>query len=274
MSAVRGPSFGSPSPPASRPPASAWEAWSDAEWRLLAAAIIAVARDLSRQVPAPRGAPYYGLDTPDGNLVSLSWFGARGIFRKYESVLELGSGLGAGARWWSAHFGCRVTGVERVAARAAAATRLSARMGDGGQTRFFCAAPAALPCRSGAFTHVWCSDGSAAGGAGPVWREVLRVLRPGGGAAVQWVGAPAADAARAVVALREAGFVGVEARTAEGSGLGEAARLARVRLLRHLEAAADPGGPALAAALGGMYGSRAALGTAVTHVFARRPSAG
>lgn len=252
---------------------SPWARWTDEQLRLLATAIIDVTREYARQVPPPRGAPFFALEYPDGDLSSLDHFAARGIFRKYESVLDLGCGFGAAARWWTAHFGCRVVGLEPIAAVAAAALLLSARARAVDQTRFLSGALSMIPCRARYFTHVWSVERLL----DPVeddrrFREIFRVLRPGGHAAVQH-GAPGSEWARGVrSALSAAGFVEIQAHDIERPPLGETCRVARERLLRYLEDHADPVGAVVASALDDLYRSRGLRSRIVTQVFARRPA--
>src|SRR5438445_6817933 len=98
-----------------------------------AVTIIDVTRDLARTVPPPRGAPYFCLDSEvPYDLRVLDAFCSRGIFRKYELALELGSGLGGRARWLAARSGCRIVGIDPRPQTVAAAVLLNrrARMDD------------------------------------------------------------------------------------------------------------------------------------------------
>jgi len=94
----------------------------------LVTAIIDVTRELARSVPPPRGAPYFYLDaevTYDFRV--LDALCARGIFRKYEFALDIGSGLGGRARWLAARSGCRIVGVDPRPSAVVAATTLNRR---------------------------------------------------------------------------------------------------------------------------------------------------
>src|SRR6185436_11872349 len=122
---------------------------------LVAKVLLEFARDESRRAPPPRGMPFYGLDHVAGEFSPYEHLAARGIFRKYESVLLLEAGLGGAARWCHAHFGCEVTGIERVPAVARAAQALSARARLSSHTQFLAGLSAALPLRQRQFTHVW-----------------------------------------------------------------------------------------------------------------------
>src|SRR5205814_1821181 len=80
---------------------------------------------------------------------------ARGIFRKYELVLDLGAGLGGTSRWLAARLGCEVIGTAASRAEADAGEALTRRAGLSPQVRLVPADPAALPFRAAHFTHVW-----------------------------------------------------------------------------------------------------------------------
>jgi hypothetical protein len=80
-----------------------WSAVSAADVLTLADAIARVARELARVVPAPRGAPLFGLDMTIADPELLDRFSRHGIFRKYQRALALGSGLGGVQRWWAVH---------------------------------------------------------------------------------------------------------------------------------------------------------------------------
>ena len=197
----------------------------------LAASIVDVARDLSRSVPWPRGAPYFHLDT--GVPYDLGVFDAlsgRGIFRKYEFALEIGSGMGGRARWLAARTGCRILGVDPCAAVVAAAATLNRRARMDDQVNFLVARPDRLPLRERVFTHVWLlsGDGDAENSAG--LREAFRVLRRGGHFAVQ---APILDAAsrtQLTHVLQSVGFDEIEVCEAVLSEIPHACRIARERL--------------------------------------------
>ncbi|GIW41023.1 MAG: hypothetical protein KatS3mg076_1600 [Candidatus Binatia bacterium] len=194
-----------------------------------AAAVEAVARELRREFAAPRGAPFFGLDAPPGGLPDLGAFGKRGIFRKYETVLELGAGLGATARWWNAVFGCRVVGVEEALEFARAAAFLSSRSGFSADTRFVAALGRALPFRGGSFTHVWSARPIRWAAGDPRLAEALRVVRPGGHLAVA-----ASDPEEARRAVREAGFVELRVDPLGGSPEPPTVGIARQRLAQVL----------------------------------------
>src|SRR5712692_7984336 len=92
----------------------------------LAAAIETLVRAHKAATPAPRGLQYLGLERASGTgFHLLDALAARGIFRKYELVLDIGAGLGAASRWLAARLGCEVVGTTASAVEAAAARRLT-----------------------------------------------------------------------------------------------------------------------------------------------------
>ena len=201
----------------------------------LAAAIVEVARDLSRSVPRPRGAPYFHLDT--GVPYDLQVFDAlsgRGIFRKYEFALEIGSGMGGRARWLSARTGCRILGVDPRAPVVAAAAVLNGRARMDGQVDFLVASPERLPLRERVFTHVWLLSGGAAERSATL-REAFRVLRRGGHLAIQGELLEPAGPTRLLAALESVGFEEVEVCEAVLSEIPHAYRIARDRLCGALQ---------------------------------------
>src|SRR5207244_4144521 len=153
----------------------------------LAAAIETLVRAHKAATPAPRGLQYLGLERASGTgFHLLDAHAARGIFRKYELVLDLGAGLGGTSRWLAARLGCEVVGTAASRAEADAGEALTRRAGLSPQVRLVPADPAALPFRAAHFTHVWIlealprlPDPTAA------LREAHRVLRRGGTLAIQ-----------------------------------------------------------------------------------------
>ncbi len=197
----------------------------------LAATIIDVTRDLMRTVPAPRTAPYFYLDsdaTYDPQV--LDALCARGIFRKYEFALDIGSGLGGRTRWLAARFGCRVLGLDPRPAMVAAAALLNRRARRDDQVAFQAGCPGALPLRAGVFTHVWMIDLVDGSTEAAAYEEALRVLRPGGHFTLQCA-LPSRDGVDALLAiLRRTGFVELETSHGGFPELPSALRLARGRL--------------------------------------------
>src|SRR5579885_2429849 len=71
--------------------------------------VLELARALTAAAPPPPALPYLGMDRPtDTSFHLLDELAARGIFRKYELVLDVGAGLGSSARWLAARRGCEV----------------------------------------------------------------------------------------------------------------------------------------------------------------------
>lgn len=249
-----------------------WQECTPQQMDLLTRTMIEIMRRSSGHEPAPRGMPFFGLDHPAGEFSPYESLAAHGIFRKYESVLVLGAGLGGAARWCHVHFGCDVTGVDAVHL-AAAAAQLSARARLSSHTRFLTAAAAALPLRPAGFTHVWVIDALA--DVVPEdrrLREVARAVRLGGLVALQQTGVAAEWAAKASEAMRRAGLVEVRERLVERPPLRETLRRARERLLAALRQADDPLAPDTAAAVERVYGHFPLEGGGVTQIFARRAS--
>src|SRR5258706_10716238 len=108
-----------------------WSAFSDAEVLAFTETIIGVAREMAREVPAPRGAPLFGLDMPVADPSWLDRFSRHGIFRKYQRAIAFDSGLGGVPRWWAVHFGCSVDAIDPlpVLSRAAQALRTASAVG-------------------------------------------------------------------------------------------------------------------------------------------------
>lgn len=253
-------------------------AMDDASLARLTAAIREVVD--ARAMPAPRGLPYLGLEHPSGtSLDLLHTLSTRGIFRKYELVLNLEAGLGGAAGWLVQRLGCEVVGTA-TAAEAAAAMDLVRRARLGGAVRFVAAASPALPFAAGRFTHVWIVD-SLPRLPEPerALAEAARVLRHGGILAVQDLvrgpgGAPPdlagwtfATAEARAAALADAGFVDVHVtdRSAEAGEHAAAVLAARERLLALL----DRHAPALAAERRALAAALATGALRVAHLVAR-----
>ncbi len=197
----------------------------------IATTIVDVARDLARSVPAPRGAPYFCLDSDAAyDLSVLSTFSERGIFRKYEFALDVGSGLGGRARWLATRFGCRILGVDPRPPVVAAATMLNRRAYMDAQVAFQVGRFERLPLRSRVFTHVWMVDMPLPARSQETCAEGFRVLRPGGHFAMQCT--PLASAARDALLdmLASVGFVNLEVLSVQCGELPPPCRLARDRL--------------------------------------------
>lgn len=216
----------------------------------LATLIDELARAHRRAVPAPRGLPYLGLEHRTGTALHLlDGLAARGIFRKYELVLDVEAGLGATSRWLALRLGCEV--IATVAAEdAAAAEMLARRAGVRSQVRMVAARPGALPVRPGRCTHVWAVESLARlPDADAALAEAWRALRRGGTLAVQELVASGTRSPpiagwrfpsleERLDGLRRAGFVDVETRdrTVEADERSAQIAVARARLLERMRA--------------------------------------
>ncbi len=158
-----------------------WDAVAASDVAAYADAVAHVARQLARVVPAPRGAPLFGLDMSIADPDLLDRFSRHGIFRKYQRAVALGSGLGGAQRWWSVHFGCSVVSFDPCEAVIDAARRLGEPTGLAERVTFRVAPLHNLPLRGEQFTHAWSvEDVTARRDPAAVLREALRVLRPAG----------------------------------------------------------------------------------------------
>lgn len=232
--------------------------------RILADAILEVCRALRTSVPAPRGAPFLGLDlelaVAPGLLESLS---GPGIFRKYEQVLLVGSRLGGSARWLSTRLGCRVVALAEDAETAAAGARLQSFSRHDGHVDIIAAESCRLPLRTGGVTHVW-ALGLPERARAETLAEAYRALRPGGQFALQWCGAPAAsELASAVDLLASLGFEAIETHATTPHEVPSAFRLASDRLALEINRRTGLAGgvtapPAMPASLGQLHARRPA----------------
>src|SRR5262245_8733965 len=235
----------------------------------LAALIQELVRGHAAAVPPPRSLPYLGLEHASGTgFHLLDALSTRGIFRKYEFVLDFGGGLGGTSRWLATRLGCEVVATCASSADAAAGTLLTRRARLTAQVRFVPASPHALPFRDGRFTHVWILETLARmPDAAAALTEAHRTLRPGGTLAVQEL--VRADDGRVAISgwrfattaarraeLEAAGFIDVTVRdrTAEAAERAALVVAARARLLEQLRADAT---------LAGLASERSALAAAL-----------
>ena len=98
-----------------------------------------------------------------------------------DHVLDVGSGLGGPARFMAARTGCRVTGIDLTAELCHVAGRLNVATGLAGRVQIAQGSALDLPFRGGTFDAAYSMNvamniGDKAG----LYREVRRVLRPGG----------------------------------------------------------------------------------------------
>jgi ubiquinone/menaquinone biosynthesis C-methylase UbiE len=192
-----------------------WGSFSADEVGAFADAIAAVARELARAIPAPRGAPLFGLDMPLADPLWLDRFSRHGIFRKYQRAVAIDSGLGGIARWWTVHFGCTVLAADPHPGPSAAAARLGAAAGLGERAAFRNAPAHNLPGRAEQFTHAWSVEGlGALTDPDPALAELMRVLRPAGmlSAIVPGAGDEDEPVRAWVNAVDRAGFLSIAVR--------------------------------------------------------------
>lgn len=201
----------------------------------LAAAILEVRRALRPSLPAPKGAPFYGLDVEfHGDPSALEALSGPGIFRKYEQVLLIGGGFGGCARWLSSRLGCRIVALAEDADVATAAARLQAASQHDGHVDFLASSATAVPLVAGGVTHAWVLGVPAE--LEPTLAEAMRSLRPGGQFALQWLEEAAPGQMRDLEAqLRHQGFESIEWHRVVPREQPQAFRLARQRLAGELE---------------------------------------
>jgi len=246
--------------------------------------VLDLVRGLTASTPPPRGLPYLGLEPASGTgFHLLDALSARGIFRKYELVLEVGTALGGRARWLAGRSGCEVVGTTLTADEAAAGSELGRRSGMHRQVQLVAAEAAALPFRAARFTHVWFVESlSRVPDPGAALAEAHRVVRPGGWLAIQDLFAAGRALeiagwrfARPAVyrdAVAAAGFVDLELRDRTAEAAERAPRVVAARNVLLAKLRSDPRlarhaveREALAAALAG--GS-----LSVVQLVARRPA--
>ena len=206
----------------------------------LAEAIIEATRSLARSMPPPRGAPYFYLDCAAAyDLRVFDTLSARGIFRKYEFALDIGSGLGGRARWLVARSECSIVGIDPSIAAVTAARLLNRRAHMEGQVRFQVGRLDQLPLRDRVFTHVWMLDVAADSTLPALLREAFRVLRHGGHFALQCPPLPVARRDDLLATLAAIGFVEVESHEVALAEPPDSRRVAITRLQASLRSHAD-----------------------------------
>jgi SAM-dependent methyltransferase len=221
---------------------------TEAAARHLGAIVNALVRTLVATAPAPRILPGLGVEPASGTGHHLlDGLSARGIFRKYELVLQMGAGFGGPARWMAGRLGCEVVGTTETAAEAAAGMELTQRSAARGKVRLLPAHPGALPFRDASFTHVWIVEAlPRLGDVSAALAEAYRIVRPGGFIAMQdlVVAGPEpdvpgwrfADVEARQAAIIRAGFVDLQTHDVTAEAVERSARVlgARAHLLNRL----------------------------------------
>jgi len=232
----------------------------------LAALVAQVSRELRGSLPAPKGAPFFGLDSglafSPSVLESLS---RPGIFRKYELVLLLGGGCGGEARWLASRLGCHIVDLGSEFDSRLTASLLNERAHARDRVAILCGNPLELPVRGGSFTHVW-FVGPPPGDIRIALAEAFRALRPAGQLALQLQAPPDSQECAAIAAVcQEVGFEAIDRHPAIPAELPPAFRLARLRMRR---AASERWGRCES----DPWQAAAAPPAVVVQLYARRPS--
>jgi SAM-dependent methyltransferase len=107
-----------------------------------------------------------------------------------ERVLDVGSGLGGPSRYLAWHYGCRVSGIDLTAAFCRVAEMLTCRTGLEGRVDYRQGSALDLPFDDASFDIVWSQNAAMnIADRDRLYREMRRVLKPGGRLALQEVAA-------------------------------------------------------------------------------------
>jgi ubiquinone/menaquinone biosynthesis C-methylase UbiE len=98
-----------------------------------------------------------------------------------DHLLDVGSGLGGPARWFSRRFGCRITGIDLTPEYCAIAQYFTRLLGMESRMRFQVGNAISLPFDDGAFEGAYSMFVSMnIADKAKLYREIYRVLKPGG----------------------------------------------------------------------------------------------
>jgi SAM-dependent methyltransferase len=103
------------------------------------------------------------------------------MVRPTDHLLDVGSGLGGPARWFSTHFGCRITGIDLTAEFCAIAEHFTRLIGLDARVRFQVGNALAMPFDDETFDGAYSMFVSMnIADRARFYREICRVLKPGG----------------------------------------------------------------------------------------------
>ena len=145
-------------------------------------AIAAALRRIGKDPAQLRPADLAGVDEfhARGREASLE-LAARMAPEQEAEVLDIGCGLGGPSRLLASGYGCRVTGIDLTEDYCGAARTLAEWVGLADRVAYARADALALPFADAAFAHVWTQHVAMnIADKARLYREVFRVLRPGG----------------------------------------------------------------------------------------------
>jgi len=103
-----------------------------------------------------------------------------------DHVIDIGSGLGGPSRYLASTTGCRVSGIDLTEEFVATAIALTRMVGLSDRVNFRVGSALALPFPDASFDLAWSQNVAMNIGDRPAWyREIHRVLKPGGRLAMQ-----------------------------------------------------------------------------------------